>query len=408
MSIKDFVKEHSPDFMFALLKLSYKALKSPCDFVLRQRKKALGRKIIAEAENYRSHYQDGLSMKILSDRYEYLLTDDTSIFIRRAFSEGKSFREHYLYIDGKGRFSLTEYGGRWHFCNEQTPHAEEKYSGITVLYDDKKGENIGHAKLFMAVCEALRNYRLLSIDELYSTEIASNELIINAVSSAEKLRRAKKYIQSTNKNIYFVNSMLWYDTQNQYFDVFTPAKSETVIDVGAYDGKTALHFLEWGGEKIRKIYAFDFDPDNIAKCRKNLKGFEDKITLIEKGAWDKDEILHLDADFMGSGSSKVVDKGTIEVQLTAIDKVVGDEPVTFIKMDIEGSELKALMGVKHTITKNHPRLAISVYHKPEDISEIPKYILSLVPEYKFILRHYSSTFAETILYAYCGEHHEEH
>ncbi len=70
-------------------------------------------------------------------------------------------------------------------------------------------------------------------------------------------------------------------------------------------------------------------------------------------------------------------------------------------MDVEGAELKSLIGAKNTIIKNKPRLAICVYHKPEDICEIPEYILSLVPEYKFYLRHYSSINWETVLYASC-------
>lgn len=68
-------------------------------------------------------------------------------------------------------------------------------------------------------------------------------------------------------------------------------------------------------------------------------------------------------------------------------------------MDIEGSELKALEGAKATIMKNHPRLAICIYHKPMDVIEIPFYIQKLVPEYKFYIRHYASNMWETVLYA---------
>ena len=70
-------------------------------------------------------------------------------------------------------------------------------------------------------------------------------------------------------------------------------------------------------------------------------------------------------------------------------------------MDVEGAELKSLMGARNTIIKNHPHLAICVYHKPSDLYEISGYILSLVPEYKFLLRHYCSREWETILYVSC-------
>ena len=71
-------------------------------------------------------------------------------------------------------------------------------------------------------------------------------------------------------------------------------------------------------------------------------------------------------------------------------------------MDVEGAELKSLVGARNTIIKNHPRLAICVYHKISDVYEIPEYILSIVPEYRFFLRHYNATHHwETVLYASC-------
>ena len=103
----------------------------------------------------------------------------------------------------------------------------------------------------------------------------------------------------------------------------------------------------------------------------------------------------------GGAGSSIRREGSTEVQLTSIDSALNGEAVTFIKMDVEGAELKSLMGARNTIIKNHPSLAICAYHKHEDLYELPKYILSIVPEYKFYLRHYCSCSYETVLYACC-------
>lgn len=100
----------------------------------------------------------------------------------------------------------------------------------------------------------------------------------------------------------------------------------------------------------------------------------------------------------GEGSAKVASEGNDRIEVVSLDSYI-KEKVTFIKMDIEGAELEALKGCQNTIKKYRPKLAISVYHKKEDIIEIPGYIMSLVPDYHFYLRHYSSGFAETVLYA---------
>ena len=85
--------------------------------------------------------------------------------------------------------------------------------------------------------------------------------------------------------------------------------------------------------------------------------------------------------------------------VVSIDDMVGDDKVTFIKMDIEGAEMEALEGAKQTIERNRPKLAISIYHKEEDLWEIPFYILSKYPWYKIYMRHYTLTTNETVLYA---------
>ena len=69
-------------------------------------------------------------------------------------------------------------------------------------------------------------------------------------------------------------------------------------------------------------------------------------------------------------------------------------------MDIEGAEYRALLGAKETIKKYRPKMALSVYHKPQDIIEIPTLLLEYHEDYKFALRQYSSIGDETVLYAH--------
>ena len=150
---------------------------------------------------------------------------------------------------------------------------------------------------------------------------------------------------------------------------------------------------------MKKVYAFEPDPENYKVCQRNKEKYHfSQAEILPFGAWSEDTTLHFTA--LGSGISRVSDIGEVAVPVRAIDHVIPlEEQITFIKMDIEGSELEALKGARETIQRCKPKLAICIYHKPEDMTEIPLYIHSLVPEYKFYVRHHSNCFSETVLYA---------
>lgn len=184
----------------------------------------------------------------------------------------------------------------------------------------------------------------------------------------------------------------------QYFDVFRPVKDEIVVDAGSYDGQTEGEIIRWGEDNIKKIYAFEPDPDNIRKCKEYFRRNElECVEFIEKGTWNASTSMKMQG--CGTPGSRVGTSGNISISLTSIDETVRDDKVTFIKMDVEGAELKSLQGARNTIKRNKPRLAICIYHKGRDLYEIPEYILSIVPEYRFYIRHYSSNDWETVLYA---------
>jgi hypothetical protein len=96
------------------------------------------------------------------------------------------------------------------------------------------------------------------------------------------------------------------------------------------------------------------------------------------------------------------DPGDAVVSTKSIDDLAAEERldrVDFIKMDIEGAELEALAGARDVIQRYQPRLAISVYHRPADMTAIPEYIQSLGVPYDYYLGHYTIHDEETVLFA---------
>lgn len=183
----------------------------------------------------------------------------------------------------------------------------------------------------------------------------------------------------------------------QYFDVFRAGKEEVYIDAGAFNGDTIIEFLIWSNYNYKKIFALEPQEEMYQfvkeKCRKeNLEN----VIVENAAAWNQNEFLDFTEDNAGS---RIEEKGKEKVSGRTIDDIVGSEKVTFIKMDIEGSERKALEGAKNIICRDKPRLAICIYHKPYDVIEIPEYILELEPNYKFKIRHYASNMFETVIYA---------
>lgn len=186
----------------------------------------------------------------------------------------------------------------------------------------------------------------------------------------------------------------------QYFDYFSPGENEVFIDGGVYDGASSGDFVRWANGKYEAIYGFEANPYCIEKCRRFYadNGIHD-VELIEKGMWDKQLSLGFAGDYSKT-SRLAADDGNEIVELDTIDNVLNGRKATFIKMDIEGAEYQALLGAKETIRKYRPRMALSIYYKPQDIIEIPSLLLKCDVEYKYALRQYSSTGDETILYVY--------
>lgn len=150
-----------------------------------------------------------------------------------------------------------------------------------------------------------------------------------------------------------------------YFDhdIIQFSKDEVFVDLGAYIGDTLDNFLRESLGKFKKVYCYECDPHNASLL-------EQKVCKLE------DDRIHVRKCVVGTGEGMI-----------SLDEDI-EEKVTFIKSDIEGAEYDAILGAENLIRRNHPKMAISVYHGNKDLLRLPKLIYTIDSGYKFYLRYY--------------------
>ncbi len=212
-----------------------------------------------------------------------------------------------------------------------------------------------------------------------------------------------KYLLSNGVSPQNIIRHMNYGIQYVDYEYMNFGNDELFIDAGCFDCGTIFDFLKKVNNSFKKIIAFEPDEDNYNKCVEIIreKNLLDRVTIVNGALWKENTILNFSSDSSNGDCSYVSDLETENtVRGFKLDDIVKNERVTFIKMDVEGSELNSLIGAEETIKRFKPKLAICIYHKKEDITEIQRYLLELVPEYRFGIRHYNDIMYETVLYAF--------
>lgn len=161
--------------------------------------------------------------------------------------------------------------------------------------------------------------------------------------------------------------------------------NETFMDLGAYDGDTVREFLSATNNRFKKIYAVEADEKNYKKLITKTENIN-YIETFNVAAWDKKETLFFEKK--KGRNSKIDSKGKIEIQADSVDNILNGREITMLKMDIEGSEEKALIGAKKTIKKYRPKLYVCAYHRNSDMFLLPLTIHEICPDYKIHFAHH--------------------
>ena len=206
---------------------------------------------------------------------------------------------------------------------------------------------------------------------------------------------------SENVAAMFLNQQYYFERNGESV---APDQGDFIVDAGGCFGDTALAFARSTGAKGH-VYSFDPMQKHCAIMRESFgmnPELAPRISIFEAGLTDVD---HEGASSAAAANGAINPGANIfsgEMTLRTIDSLVAEGAISridFIKMDIEGSELGALIGATESLRRWRPKLAISLYHRPEDFFVIPLWLDSLQIGYRFYLDHYSVHHEETVLYA---------
>jgi FkbM family methyltransferase len=193
------------------------------------------------------------------------------------------------------------------------------------------------------------------------------------------------------------------DSEESYFpsSIFSLSPDEDFVDCGAYDGDTLRALIDRQQDRFRHFSAFEPDPANYAKLQQFVTTLpptlRSKISLHSLAVGATRSRLTFNAT--GTEGAAIDDRGGITVQCALLDDVMSNRPPTYLKMDIEGSERNAIVGARSTIQQYQPVMAVCVYHKQNDLWQLPLFIHSLQPDYRFFLRTHDVDGWQTVCYA---------
>ncbi len=157
---------------------------------------------------------------------------------------------------------------------------------------------------------------------------------------------------------------------------------KVVLDIGANIGMFSLYALRTG---VERVICVEPSPGNVECIRANLREYlrPGRVSLIRRGVWSHESILRFSTESKSSpGSHHVTSDGDTEVTVISVDRLVRELGLTrldYIKMDVEGAELRALEGMRQTIRRFRPRLCIATEHT-DDLFENASAVIETLAE----------------------------
>lgn len=350
--------------------------------------------LIQNIKNIYEMFEDNLSKELYLDRLNWLITGDFKYMediVKKSHPDfpvwnGKEEKEFINILPKNKRIIFYSAGS---FSERLIPYLEAQSMHIEFCDSNSEKQKEGFHGYNVMSPEELINIKDEKSIVICTTKYAKEveEYLLNNGILKDELIDIRPYFKCGTGDDYFYEDFLKY------------SEKEIFIDAGCYNLATTMDFKKVCNG-LEKAYAFEPDASNYENCLKRIEKEKDnlpQVTMLPYGTWSSTTELHFNSSADGCSH---IGEGESVIKTASIDEIVDkNDKITFIKMDVEGAELESLKGAKETIQRDKPKLAICIYHKPEDMVTLPLYIKQLVPEYKFYLRSYSNADNEMVLYA---------
>ncbi|MBQ7477988.1 MAG: FkbM family methyltransferase [Selenomonadaceae bacterium] len=378
-------------------------------------------------------------IKQLEQAFGFALQEDTfskAEIARRArhvcvYGLGKYFEDASLRQNIRERFGVT------HLCDGNPERREKirqdkRYEGLSCIAPEEIHLLEDVAVIFMLgdsrqAMEMVREsfpladwYRLITFNDLILDDIMQARHGKAMQEEKEALLHAFDLLEDDVSREVFANvfclrvaphlAQRKYEdicTLPQYFpkDILPLGEDECVVDCGAYIGDTLEEFFRTTGGRFERYDAFEMDRENFLHLEETAGQLSaERIHCHPYGVWSRTGTLSYGRMSSSDSYSLFNSRETSETRVVCLDDAFSKgERITFVKMDIEGAEQAALHGGANVFRKQHPKLAICVYHRMEDLWKIPNHIREISGDYRIYLRHHAEFWvSETVCYGVAG------
>ena len=184
----------------------------------------------------------------------------------------------------------------------------------------------------------------------------------------------------------------------QYFNELTLSafrgRTLCYLDGGAYNGDSYRQIVAVA--PVRQAWLFEPDSANYSKLVQFVRESALPGICVPLALADRYGFLRFSS---GLGEAAHFDEnGDNDIATVAIDDLLAGQPVDFIKLDVEGAEVSALRGAARTLVKHRPVLALSCYHRADDLWVLSDLLNDLAPGYQFHLRQHACNSFDLVLY----------